>query len=149
MIKNSSLWCKVVNNFEKWKASGNHYQIKYKVTGAIYEQDSNVVSFWKWLCSSNVEYKHDFYNTYVHCPSLYVLYAWASGCLFVSNKGQTDWTDRAQILCGTSHVPKEGLKMIKISKICLQRNTILIKFWKSRKFFHKIPKHFFVLLYNV
>ena len=43
--KNSSLWCKAVNNFEKWKASGNQHQIKYKITGAIYEQDSNVVSF--------------------------------------------------------------------------------------------------------
>ena len=33
--------------------------------------------------------------------------------------------------------------MIKILKICFKRNTILIKFWKSRKFFHKILKHFF------
>ena len=33
--------------------------------------------------------------------------------------------------------------MIKILKICFKRHTILIKFWKSRKFFHKILKHFF------
>ena len=38
--------------------------------------------------------------------------------LFVSNKRQNGWTDRAQILFGTSRDPREGLWMIKISNIC-------------------------------
>ena len=37
-------------------------------------------------------------------------------CLFVSNKRQNGWTDRAQIFCGTSRDPREGLWMIKIKK---------------------------------
>jgi len=36
-----------------------------------------------------------------------------SVCLFVSNKRQNGWTDRAQIFCGTSRYPREGLWMIK------------------------------------
>ena len=36
-----------------------------------------------------------------------------SVCLFVSNKRQKGWTDRAQIFCGTSRDQKEGLWMIK------------------------------------
>jgi len=31
-----------------------------------------------------------------------------SVCPFVSNKRQNGWTDLAQILCGTSHIPREG-----------------------------------------
>ena len=42
-----------------------------------------------------------------------------SVCLFVSNKRQNGWTDRAQIFCGTSRDPREGLWMIKILKICV------------------------------
>ena len=30
-------------------------------------------------------------------------------CLFVSDKRENGWTDRAQILCGTSHDPRKGL----------------------------------------
>ena len=37
-----------------------------------------------------------------------------SVCLFVSNKRQNGWTDRAQIFCGTSRDHMEGLWMIKI-----------------------------------
>ena len=56
-------------------------------------------------------------------------------CLFVSNKRQNGWIDWAQILCGTSHGPKEGLCMNKDTKITLQQNSIFIKIWKSTKFF--------------
>ena len=47
-------------------------------------------------------------------------------CLFVSNK--------RQILCGTSHNPREGLWIIKISKINLHQNSIFIKFKNSTIF---------------
>ena len=53
-----------------------------------------------------------------------------SVCLFVSNKRQNGWTDRAQIFRGTSRDHREGLWMIKISNICLHQNSILIKFLK-------------------
>jgi len=69
-----------------------------------------------------------------------------SGCLFVSNKRQNGWTDQAQILCGTSRVPREGLWMIKISNIWLHQNSIFIKFLKILKihdFFVKIRELFF------
>ena len=49
-------------------------------------------------------------------------------CLFVSSKRQNGLTDLALILFGTSHDPRERLWMIKIKKICLQQNSIVIKF---------------------
>ena len=50
--------------------------------------------------------------------------------LFVSNKRQNGWTDRAQIFSGTSRYPREGLWIIKISNICLHQNSIVITFLK-------------------
>ena len=75
-----------------------------------------------------------------------------SGCLFVSNKRQNGWTDRAQIFCGTSRDHREGLWMIKISNICLHQNSIFIQFLKILKI-HEIfcenPRIIFVLFYDV
>ena len=56
-----------------------------------------------------------------------------SVCLFVSNKRQNGWTDRAQIFCGASIDHREGLWMIKISNICLHQTSIVIKFLKILK----------------
>jgi len=75
-----------------------------------------------------------------------------SVCLFVSNKRQNGWTDRAQIFCGTSREPREGLWMIKISNICLHQNSIVIKFFKIfkiREIFCENPRIIFVLFYDV
>ena len=73
-------------------------------------------------------------------------------CLFVFNKRQNCWTDRAQIFCGTPRDPREGLWKIKISNICLHRNSIFIKFLKILKI-HEIfcenPRIIFVLFYDV
>ena len=41
---------------------------------------------------------------------------WVLVCLFVSNKRQNGWTDRAQIFCGTSRDHREDLWMTKIFK---------------------------------
>ena len=76
-----------------------------------------------------------------------------SVCLFISNKRQNGWTDRAQIFCGTSSDPREGLWMIEILNICLHQNSIFIKFLqkilKILKFFCENPQINFVLFYNV
>ena len=56
-------------------------------------------------------------------------------CLFVSNKRQNDWSDRAQFFCGTSRDPREGLWMIKFSKICLHQNSIFENFENPLNFF--------------
>jgi len=48
--------------------------------------------------------------------SIYKFGLSVSVCLFVSNKRQNGWTDRAQIFCGTSPDHREGLWMIKIQK---------------------------------
>ena len=55
--------------------------------------------------------------------------------LLLSNTRQNGWTDRVQSLCGTSHDPRVGLWIIKISKINLQQNSMFIKFWKSTIFY--------------
>ena len=68
-------------------------------------------------------------------------------CLFVSTKRQNGLTDEAQILCGTSREPREGLWMIKSSKICLPQNSIFNKFSKSTNFFLWNPRT--ILFYNV
>jgi len=64
-------------------------------------------------------------------------------CLFVSNKRQNGWTDRAQILCGTSRGPRASLRMIKISKFCVQKFFISVKFWKCAKKYYEIRKLIF------
>ena len=71
---------------------------------------------------------------YVFICNLSIYILCLSVCLFVSNKHQHGWTDQAHILCGTLHDPREGLWMIKISKISLQQSSIFIKFKKSTKF---------------
>ena len=87
--------------------------------------------------------------------NLYIYFACLlSVRMFVSNKRQNGWTERTQILCGTSRGPREGLWMIKISKLYLHQNWIFIKFLKILKilefFFHEIIRElFFVLFYNV
>ena len=72
--------------------------------------------------------------------------------MFVSNKRQNGWTDRAQIFCGKSRDPREGLSMIKILNICLHQNSIFIKFLKILKI-HEIfcenLRIIFVLFYDV
>ena len=49
---------------------------------------------------------------------IYIIYYFAclSVEMFVSNKHQNGWTDRAHIICGTSHDPREDLWNIKIGK---------------------------------
>ena len=63
-------------------------------------------------------------------------------CLFVSNKRQNGWTARANIFCGISRDPREGLWMIKFSKICLHQNLILENFKNPQKMFSKICEIF-------
>ena len=48
-----------------------------------------------------------------NCVLLYINLACLSGCLFLYNKCQNGWTDQAQIMCGTSRGPMEGLWMNK------------------------------------
>ena len=75
-----------------------------------------------------------------------------SVCLFVSNKRQNAWTDRAQIFCGASRDFREGLWIIKISNICLHQNSIVIKFFqilKISEIFCENPRIIFVLFYDV
>ena len=83
---------------------------------------------------------------------LYINLACLSVCLFVSNKRQSGWTDRAQIFCGSSRDHMEGLWMIKISNICLHQNSIFIKFlkiFKLHEIFCENPRIIFVLFYDV
>ena len=84
-------------------------------------------------------------------PSIYKfgLYVCLFVCLFVSNKRQNGWTDRAQIFCGTSRDSREGLWMIKIANICLHQNSIFIKFLKIREIFCENPRIIFILFYDV
>ena len=58
-------------------------------------------------------------------------------------------TNRSQIWCGTSHGPRKGLWMIKISKVSLLWNSIIIKFWNPINIFIKSTNFFFTLVYNV
>ena len=51
-------------------------------------------------------------------------------CLYPIN---VNVNDRAQILLSTSRDPREGLWMVKISKICVKKFFIFVKFWKCAK----------------
>ena len=86
------------------------------------------------------------------CSHLYINLACLFVCLFVSNKRQNGWTDRAQIFCRTSRDSREGLWKIKILNICLHQNSIVIKFLKIlkiREIFSENPRIIFVLFYDV
>ena len=69
-------------------------------------------------------------------------------CLFVSNKRQNGWIDRAQIFCGTSRDPREGLWMIKISKNLCLKVFYLGKFLKMREIILWNPQTFCYILYK-
>ena len=51
------------------------------------------------------------FNSSIHIKALYqyIYFACLSVCLFVTDKRQNGETDWAQILCGTSHDPREGI----------------------------------------
>ena len=51
-----------------------------------------------------------FKSVYVHTLLIFV-----SACPFVTTKRQNGQTDLAQFSCGTSHEPREGLCMLKIT----------------------------------
>jgi len=90
------------------------------------------------------------FNNSIISPSMYKF--GFSVCLFVSNKRQNGWTDRAQIFCGTSRDHRGGLRMIKISNMCFHQNSIFIKFLKILKiheFFCENLRIIFVLFYDV
>ena len=73
-----------------------------------------------------------------HKKISFIYFACLSVCLSVCLNPinvETAKTDRAQILCWTLHDPKEGSWMIKISKLSLQKNSIVGKFWKFTIFF--------------
>ena len=59
--------------------------------------------------------------------NLYINLSCLSGCLFVSNKRQNGWTDRAQIFCGISRYPRESLWMMKIKNNCVEKLFIFVK----------------------
>ena len=61
-----------------------------------------------------------------------------SVCLYTINV-KNGWTDRAQILCGTSRDPRKGLWMIK--------NFYFVRFWKCAKKYYEIRKLFFVFCF--
>ena len=61
--------------------------------------------------------------TYLLCCSVSLFV-----CLFVSNKRRNRWNDRAQILCVTSHAPREGEPMIKFPKLASNKIRFLLKF---------------------
>ena len=85
-------------------------------------------------------------NLYINLVCLFVcLSVCLFVCLFASNKRQNGWTDQAQIFCVISRDPREGLWMIKFSKICLHQNSIFENFENPRIFFWKSAKFFFVI----
>ena len=79
------------------------------------------------------------------CIYLYINLARPSVCLFVSNKRQNGWTDRAQFFCGTSRDHREVYEWSKFQifvSIKIRSSLNFWKFWKSTKFFVKICELF-------
>ena len=78
-----------------------------------------------------------FHNLYINLDCLSV-------CLFVSNKRQNGWTDRAQIFYGSSRDPREDLWMNFFHEI-REQNLISNKFSETTTFFHEICELFLFL----
>ena len=87
-----------------------------------------------------------FYNIVANRLCLYINLACLGVCLFVSNKRQNGWTGEAQIFCGISRDPREGLWIVKFSKICLHQNSIFENFENPRNFFWKSAKFFVFII---
>ena len=66
--------------------------------------------FFYWI-HKNMQKPRQAIHLYINLACLSVCFF---VCLFVWNKRQNGWTDRAQIFCGTLRDPREGLRMIKI-----------------------------------
>ena len=69
-------------------------------------------------------------------------------CLSVCIKYTNGWTGRAKILCGTTHDSREGFRMLKITKICIQKFFIFVKFWKCAKNIIQFA-NFFIFLFCI
>ena len=97
----------------------------------------------KMFCFFTVRYKLIFR---IHYLSVYILCL--SVTLYPIHVTQNGWTDRAQILCGTSHDPGRDLWMIKLSKISLQQILCSLNLENPWNFSYKIWKLFWFLFYN-
>ena len=62
------------------------------------------------------------------------IYTFLSICLFVFNKRQKGWTDWAQLffLRGTLYDPRKDLRILRITKSCVQNLLSFVKFWPSK-----------------
>ena len=85
---------------------------------------------------------------YKICEFFFTIYKFNFSCLFVSNKRLYGRTDQTQILCGTSHDPKEDLWRLKITKIVSKRFRFLQNFENARTNIIK-SANFFVMFYIV
>ena len=105
------------------------------------------------ICPGRINIPHQNSNgpivqVYLVCLLLSVNnFACLSVCLFVTNKRKNGWTDRAQILWRTWRDPREGLWMLKITKSCIQKFLIFVKFWKCAKKY--LIREFFVVVDTV
>ena len=72
------------------------------------------------------------YKNLVFFYNLHIYFAFLPVCLFVrpfvSNKRQNVWTDRAKILCGTSHDPREGYGYSRLQKFVSKSYWFLLNF---------------------
>ena len=68
-------------------------------------------------------------------------------CLFVSNKRQNSLTDRAQICCGISCDPREGLWMINIKNFVFESFYLCKKNLnlKNPQIFQRYNEHMFTI----
>ena len=77
-------------------------------------------------------------NFYPLWVTLYIVSSIYFACLFVSNKRQNGWSDRAQILCGTSRDPGNGLWMM---KICVKKFYMREKLlWNLQTVYYTVQK---------
>ena len=106
----------------KWSWN-NKYNLPWK-TYFSYSETLNNEYIGRIYKMSSWQFFNEFYTTSIFKFGLSVC---LSICLFVSNKSQNGWTDRAQIVCGTSRDPREGLWMIEILNICLHQNSMYTK----------------------
>ena len=99
----------------------------HKMEISAWSWDSQHKSFNFW--SLRNFFLHEQWSLTLHFRHIYFACLGVSvECLFVSNKRQNVWTDRAQILCGTLHEPRKGLWMIKIKKLAPNKIRFSLNF---------------------
>ena len=98
-----------------------------------------IIEFW-FNINGQVFIYEAFQTLIIYICAIYTLFVCLSVCLCSLIKHENGQTNQAQIFCGNSHKPKEGLWMVKDEQI-LQEKNVGITYLKNAQIQTKNPRN--------